>query len=108
MALYTVMSVDMDGHRDVLSHWVGNAGEGANFWRSVISDLQSLGIEDILIACVDGLSGFSDAIHAVFPETDVQRCIIHQIQHSLRYVARADRKEFTKDLQRIYQAPTRE
>ena len=64
--------------------------------------------EDILIACVDGLSGFSDAIHAVFPETDVQRCIIHQIRHSLRYVAWADRKEFTKDLRRIYQAPTRE
>jgi hypothetical protein len=61
-----------------------------------------------LIACVDGLGGLSDAIHAVFPETDVQRCIIHQIRHSLRYVAWGDRKEFTKDLRRIYQAPTRE
>ena len=107
-ALYTVLAVDMDGHRDVLGHWVGDAGEGANFWLSVISDLQSRGVEDILIACVDGLSGFSDAIHAVFPETDVQRCIIHQIRHSLRYVAWADRKEFIKDLRGIYQAPTRE
>ena len=107
-ALYTVLAVDMDGHRDILGHWVGDAGEGANFWLSVISDLQSRGVEDILIACVDGLSGFSDAIHAVFPDTDVQRCIIHQIRHSLRYVAWADRKEFMQDLRRIYQAPTRE
>jgi putative transposase len=105
-ALYTVLGVDLDGHRDVLGHWVGDGGEGANFWLSVISDLQTRGVEDILIACVDGLSGFSDAIHAVFPETEVQRCIIHQIRHSLRYVAWGDRKEFTKDLRRIYQAPT--
>jgi putative transposase len=107
-ALYTVLGVDLDGHRDVLGHWVGDGGEGANFWLSVISDLQSRGVEDILIACVDGLSGFSDAIHAVFPETEVQRCIIHQIRHSLRYVSWGDRKEFVKDLRRIYQAPTRE
>ena len=107
-ALYTVLGVDLDGHRDVLGHWVGDGGEGANFWLSVITDLQTRGVEDILIACVDGLSGFSDAIHAVFPETEVQRCIIHQIRHSLRYVAWGDRKEFTKDLRRIYQAPTRE
>ena len=107
-ALYTVLAVDLEGHRDVLGHWVGDGGEGANFWLSVVSDLQSRGVEDILIACVDGLSGFSDAIHAVFPETEVQRCIIHQIRHSLRYVAWGDRKEFTKDLRRIYQATTRE
>jgi putative transposase len=107
-ALYTVLGVDLDGHRDVLGHWVGNGGEGANFWLSVITDLQTRGVEDILIACVDGLSGFSDAIHAVFPHTEVQRCIIHQIRHSLRYVTWADRKEFTKDLRGIYQASTRE
>ena len=107
-ALYTVLGVDMDGHRDVLGHWVGDGGEGANFWLSVIADLQTRGVEDILIACVDGLSGFSDAIHAVFPETEVQRCIIHQIRHCLRYVVWGDRKEFTKDLRGIYQAPTRE
>lgn len=107
-ALYTVLAVDLDGHRDVLGHWVGDGGEGANFWLSVITDLQSRGVGDIFIACVDGLSGFSDAIHAVFPETEVQRCIIHQIRHSLRYVTWADRKDFTKDLRTIYQAPTRE
>lgn len=107
-ALYSVLGVDLDGHRDVLGHWVGDGGEGANFWLSVITDLQSRGVEDIFIACVDGLGGFSDAIHAVFPEADVQRCIIHQVRHSLRYVTWADRKEFTQDLRRIYQAPTRE
>mgnify|MGYP001829032151 FL=1 len=107
-ALYTVLGVDLDGHRDVLGHWVGDGGEGANFWLNVITDLQTRGVEDILIACVDGLSGFSDAIHAVFPEAEVQRCIIHQIRHSLRYVTWADRKEFTQDLRRIYRASTRE
>jgi transposase-like protein len=107
-ALYTVLAVDLDGHRDVLGHWVGDGGEGANFWLTVITDLQTRGVEDIFIASVDGLSGFSDAIHAVFPRTEVQRCIIHQIRHSLRYVTWADRKEFTRDLRRIYQAPTRE
>ena len=107
-ALYTVLAVDLDGHRDVLGHWVGDGGEGANFWLTVITDLQTRGVEDIFIASVDGLSGFSDAIRAVFPQTEVQRCIIHQIRHSLRYVTWADRKAFTKDLRRIYQAPTRE
>ena len=107
-ALYTVLGVDLDGHRDVLGHWVGDGGEGANFWLNVITDLQTRGVEEILIACVDGLSGFSDAIHAVFPLAEVQRCIIHQIRHSLRYVTWADRKEFTQDLRRIYRASTRE
>ena len=103
-----MLAIDLDGQRDVLGHWVGDGGEGANFWLTVITDLQTRGVEDIFIASVDGLNGFSDAIHAVFPETEVQRCIIHQIRHSLRYVTWADRKAFTKDLRSIYQAPTRE
>lgn len=108
VAVYTVLAVDLEGHRDVLGHWIGHGGEGANYWLSVVSDLQSRGVEDILIACVDGLTGFSDAIHAVFPQTQVQRCVIHQIRYSLRYVTWADHKEFSKDLRRIYQASTRE
>lgn len=108
VAVYTVLGVDLEGQRDALGHWIGEGGEGANFWLSVISDLQARGVEDVFIACVDGLTGFSDAIHAVFPQTQVQRCIIHQIRHSLRYVSWPDRKEFTKDLKAIYQAPTRE
>ena len=87
---------------------VGDGGEGANFWLSVLSDLQSRGVEDILIACVDGLTGFSAAIEAIYPETIVQRCIIHQIRHTLRYVTWSDQKEFMQDLKPVYQAKTRE
>ena len=91
-AVYTVLGVDLEGHRDVLGHWIGEGGEGANFWLSVVTDLQTRAVEDIFIACVDGLTGFSDAIHAVFPEAQVQRCIIHQIRHGLRYVSWPDRR----------------
>jgi transposase-like protein len=107
-ALYVVLGVDLDGQRDVLGHWLGNGSEGANFWLSVISDLQARGVEDIFIACVDGLNGFRDAIHSIFPRTHVQRCIVHQIRHSLKYVSWKDRKDFATELKRIYQAPTRE
>lgn len=108
VAVYTVLGVDLEGYRDVLGHWVSDGAEGANFWLSVLSDLQSRGVADVLIACVDGLSGFSEAIGAVFPHCQVQRCIIHQIRSSLRYVVSKDQKAFVKDLKKIYQAPTRE
>jgi len=107
-AVYNVLGVDLEGNRDILGHWIGDGGEGANFWLSVISDLQSRGVEDIFIASIDGLSGFSDAIHSVFPKTQVQRCIIHQIRASLKYVPWTDKKAFTKDLKTVYQAATRE
>ena len=107
-AIYVVLGVDMDGRRDVLGHWVGDGSEGANFWLSVVTDLQARGVEDIFIASVDGLPGFKEAIQSVFPQTQVQRCIIHQIRHSLRYVAWKDRKAFVADLKTIYQAPTLE
>src|SRR5919197_1755230 len=107
-AVYIVLGVDLDGQRDVLGHWVGDGAEGANFWLSVVTDLQARGVQDIFIACIDGLSGFKDAIQAVFPGTQIQRCIIHQLRQSLTYVAWKDRKVFTSDLRAIYQAPTRE
>lgn len=107
-AVYVVLGVDMKGHRDVLGHWIGDGSEGANFWLSVVTDLQARGVEDIFIASVDGLPGFKDAIQSIFPQTQVQRCIIHQIRHSLRYVAWKDRKAFVADLKTIYQAPTLE
>ena len=107
-AVYVVLGVDLDGQRDVLGHWVGEGGEGANFWLSVVTDLQTRGVQDIFLACVDGLQGFSAAIHAVFPTTQIQRCIIHQVRHSLTYVAAKDRRAFVTDLQAIYQAATRE
>lgn len=107
-AVYIVLGVDLEGQRDVLGHWVGDGGEGANFWLSVVSDLQARGVQDIFIACVDGLAGFSEAIRAVFPKTQVQRCVIHQVRYSLQYVASKDRKAFVADLKAVYQAPTRE
>ena len=108
VAVYVVLAVDTDGNKDVLGNWVGDGGEGANFWLNVLTDLQSRGVEDILIACVDGLTGFPDAIGAIYPETIVQRCIIHQIRHTLRYVTWSDQKAFMKDLRQVYQAKTRE
>jgi transposase-like protein len=107
-ACYVVLGVDLEGQREVLGHWLGDGGEGANFWLSVVSDLQARGVEDIFIACIDGLTGFKDAIQAVFPLTQIQRCIIHQIRQSLKYVGWKDRKAFVGDLKLIYRAPTRE
>ncbi len=78
--------------------------EGANFWLSVLTDLQSRGVQDILIACVDGLKGFQDAIASVFPETTVQLCIVHQIRNAIKYVASKIQKEFMRDLKLVYQA----
>ena len=108
VAVYIILGVDLEGQRDVLGHWIGDGAEGANYWLSVLSDLQARGVRDVLIASVDGLAGFSDAIHALFPRTEVQRCIVHQIRASLKYIVWKDRKEFVADLKRIYQAPTRE
>jgi transposase-like protein len=108
VAVYIVLGVDLNGRKEVLGHWVGDGAEGANYWLSVVSELEQRGVEDIFIACVDGLSGFSQAIAAVFPRTLVQRCIIHQIRHSLHYVTWSDQKEFMRDLRSVYQAATRE
>ena len=99
--------MDCDGGRDVRGHWVGDGGEGANFWLSVVTDLQNRGVEDIFIACIDGLTGFKEAIQAVFPQAAIQRCVIHAVRQSLNYIAWQDRKAFVADLKKIYQAPTR-
>jgi putative transposase len=107
-AVYVVLGVDVEGRRDVLGHWVGDGAEGANFWLSVVSDLQARGVEDIFIACIDGLTGFKEAIQAVFPQTQIQRCIIHQVRQSLSYVSWKDRKAFAADLKQVYGAPSRE
>jgi len=107
-AVHVVLAVDLHGHRDVLGHWVSDGAEGANYWLTVISDLQNRGVQDIFIATMDGLTGFSDAIHAVFPKTEVQRCIVHQIRNSLRYVSWKDRKAFVTDLKTVYKAANRE
>ncbi|MDN3512731.1 MAG: IS256 family transposase, partial [Candidatus Jettenia sp.] len=103
-AVYNCLGLNLEGKKEILGQWVTNESEGANFWLSVITDLQQRGVSDILIACVDGLKGFSDAIHSVFPKTIVQRCVIHQIRYSLKYVSWKDKKEFMNDLKPVYQA----
>ena len=108
IAVYTVLGVDLEGQRDILGHWVGNGSESSNFWLSVVTDLQARGVQDIFIACMDGLSGFREAVLAVFPQTQIQRCIIHQIRNSLKYITWTDRKAFMVDLKTVYQAATRE
>lgn len=108
VAVHIVLGVDLEGRKDALGHWIGDGAEGAAFWMSVLRDLQARGVQDILIACMDGLSGFSEAIQAVFPKTMVQRCILHQIRNSLKYVVWKDQDEFMRDLKAIYQAATRE
>jgi len=107
-AVHIVLGVDLTGRRDVLGHWVAEGEEGANFWLSVLSDLQNRGVQDIFIASVAGLTGFKEAIQSVFPKTLVQRCIIHQVRNSLRFVSDKDRQDFVHDLKIIYRSPTRE
>lgn len=106
-AAYTVLGVNSAGYKDVLGIWIGD-NESASFWLGVCNDLKSRGVEDILIASRDGLSGFSEAINAVFPQTDIQLCIVHQVRNSLRYVPYKDRKPIAADLKTVYQALTLE
>lgn len=108
VAVYNVLGIDLDGHREILGHWVGDGGEGANFWLSVVTDLQNRGVQDVFLAAIDGLTGFKDSIQAVFPQAKVQRCVIHQIRNSLKYVVWKDRKAFVADLKTVYQAATQE
>ncbi|MDX9960822.1 MAG: IS256 family transposase [Aliarcobacter sp.] len=106
-AVYTILGVGMDGKKDILGLYLSES-EGANFWLQVLTDLNNRGVQDILIASVDGLKGFPEAIKAIFPHTEVQLCIVHQIRNSIRYVASKNQKEFMKDLKLIYQAISKE
>jgi putative transposase len=102
-ALYLALGVTMDGDRDVLGMWFQES-EGAKFWMQVLNDLKTRGVRDILIACVDGLTGFPDAIEAIFPKTTVQTCIVHLLRSSLKYVPRREREQVARDLKPIYTA----
>ena len=106
-AVYIAIGIDMTGHKDVLGMYVGE-NESAKFWLSIMNGLKNRGVEDILIACIDGLSGFPQAIQAVFPKTEVQHCVIHQIRNSTRFVSYKDIKVLMADLKRVYAAPTEE
>ncbi len=102
-ACYLALAINMDGEREVLGMWF-QANEGAKFWMQVLTDLKQRGVQDILIACVDGLKGFPEAIEATFPATTIQTCIVHLIRHSLKYVPRKHYEQVAKDLRPIYTA----
>lgn len=105
--LYNILGIDKDGKKHILGMYVADT-EGAKFWLQVLTDLQNRGLKDILIACTDNLKGFKEAILSVYPKTEVQLCVVHQIRNSLKYVASKDQKEFVKDLKLIYQAVSKE
>jgi transposase-like protein len=102
-AVYIAIGVNMEGRKDVLGMWVGE-NESAKFWAGVLNNLRNRGVEDILIACTDNLTGFSQAIEAVFPKTDIQNCIIHQLRNSSKYVSYKDIKALMADLKKVYTA----
>ncbi|EFI6096601.1 IS256 family transposase [Escherichia coli] len=106
-AVYTVLALNLEGKKEVLGLYLSE-NEGANFWLSVLTDLHNRGLKDILIACVDGLTGFPDAINSIYPQTEVQLCIVHQIRNSIKYVASKHHKAFMADLKAVYRAVSKD
>jgi putative transposase len=104
-AAYMSIGIDLDGNKDVLGIWIGE-NESAKFWLSVLNEMRNRGVQDILITCVDNLTGFTEAIGACYPETQVQKCIVHQIRNSIRYVSYKDVKKIVAALKPIYTAPS--
>lgn len=104
-SLYLALGINMDGHKELLGLWMAET-EGAKFWLSVLTELKNRGLKDILIACVDGLKGFPEAIQTEYPETRIQLCIVHMVRNSLKYVSWKDYKAVTTDLKQIYQSAT--
>ena len=107
LAAYVILGINIDGQKEVLTIQVGD-NESAKYWLSVLNELKNRGVKDILILCADGLSGIKEAIAAAYPNTEYQRCIVHQVRNTLKYVADKDRKPFANDLKTIYQAPSEE
>ena len=103
--IYVALGVNLDGKKELLGLWLSET-EGAKFWLSCLTDLKNRGLSDIFIACVDGLSGFPEAIRAAYPKTNVQLCIVHLVRAALRYVSHEDSKQVAKDLKKIYQSAT--
>ena len=106
-AAYVILGISEEGHKEVLSITIGES-ESAKFWLSVLNELKNRGVKDIFVLCADGLTGIGDAIAAAFPMTEYQRCIVHMVRNTLKYVADKDRKEFANDLKTIYHAPDEE
>lgn len=105
--VYNILGINQSGLKDILGFYIAEA-EGSHFWLGVLNDLKARGVEDILIACIDGLKGFPEAIAAAFPKTEIQLCVVHQIRHSIMYVGSKHQKEFMRDLKTVYQADTKE
>ena len=105
--MFLALGINIEGQKELLGMWLAE-NEGAKFWLNVLTELKNRGLNDILIACVDGLKGFPDAINAVYPEARLQLCIVHMVRNSLRFVSWKDYKAVTRDLKAIYQAPTEE
>jgi len=103
--IYVALGVNLAGHKELLGLWLGES-EGAKFWLSCLTDLKNRGLRDVFVACIDGLSGFAEAIHAAYPQTSVQLCIVHLVRAALRYVSSQDSKAVIADLKKIYQAAT--
>jgi len=103
--IYVALGVNLEGHKELLGLWLSE-NEGAKFWLACLTDLKNRGLSDIFVACIDGLSGFAEAIHAAYPQTRVQLCIVHLVRAALRYVSTEDSKQVTRDLKKIYQAAT--
>ena len=103
--VYVALGVNLEGHKELLGLWLSE-NEGAKFWLACLTDLKNRGLRDIFVACIDGLSGFAEAIHAAYPQTGVQLCIVHLVRAALRYVSTQDSKQVIADLKRIYQATT--
>ena len=98
--MYVALGVNLEGHKELLGLWLGE-NEGAKFWLSVLTDMKNRGLRDIFVACIDGLAGFAEAVHAAFPQTKVQLCIVHLVRAALRYVSQQDSKEVIADLKRF-------
>ena len=103
--IYVALGVNLEGHKELLGLWLSE-NEGAKFWLSCLTDLKNRGLSDIFVACIDGLSGFAEAIHAAYPKTSVQLCIVHLVRAALRYVSSEDSKQVVRNLKKIYQSAT--
>ena len=106
-SVYSIIGYDIEGNKDILGMWIAES-ESAKFWLGILNELKNRGIKDVLIASIDGLVGFETAIKSVFPDTEIQRCIVHQIRNSTKFVNYKDLKKFTQDMKSIYKAPTEE
>ena len=106
-AVYLAIGIDQEGRKEVLGFWIGE-NESSKYWLNVLNELKNRGVQDILIMSVDNLKGFSEAISSVFPKTEIQKCVVHQIRNSIRYISYKDVREFTSDLKEMYNAPTLE